>query len=152
MWQQVSPNKHRHTFYQSQAEPHSSVGSVAHLRTRGYWFDPRFGHYSFRGLMIAIATGFIPLTTIRCFHNDYVGKQPVAWKEYCAEYWLKELQESMYRCTGRRDMTEILFKTALNTIQSFNQFTNHKIHSFHSESVLRCRPVASIYRLAEKQI
>ena len=23
----------------------------------------------------------------------YVGKQPVAWKEYCAEYWLKELQD-----------------------------------------------------------
>ena len=23
--------------------------------------------------------------------NDYVGKQPVAWKEYCAVCWLKEL-------------------------------------------------------------
>ena len=31
------------------------------------------------------------LTAIRCFDNDYVGKQLVAWKEYCAEYWLKEL-------------------------------------------------------------
>ena len=30
-----------------------------------------------------------------------VGKQPVAWTEYCAEYWLKELQEGMdYRYTG----------------------------------------------------
>ena len=27
------------------------------------------------------------LTAIRCFNNDYAGKQPVAWKEYCAEYW-----------------------------------------------------------------
>ena len=35
------------------------------------------------------------LTAVRCFDNGYVGKQPVAWKEYCVEYWLKELQESM---------------------------------------------------------
>ena len=27
----------------------------------------------------------------------------------------------MDRCTGRRDITEILMKTALNTIQSINQ-------------------------------
>ena len=26
------------------------------------------------------------LTTVRCFDNGYVGKQPVAWKEYCVEY------------------------------------------------------------------
>ena len=31
------------------------------------------------------------LTVVRCFHNGYVGKQQVVWKEYCAEYWLKEL-------------------------------------------------------------
>ena len=48
-------------------------------------------------------------------------KQPVAWKEHCAEYWLKELQESMDRCTCRRDITEILLKMALNTVQSINQ-------------------------------
>ena len=46
----------------------------------------------------------------------------MAWKEYCAEYWLKELQESMDRCTGRRNITEVQLKTAsqLNTIQSIN--------------------------------
>ena len=71
--------------------------------------------------MIVIATGFIPLTAVRCFNNGHVGKQPVAWKEYCAEYWLKELQDSMDRCNGCRDITEILLKTALNTIQSINQ-------------------------------
>ena len=38
------------------------------------------------------------LTAVRCFDNGYVGKQPVAWKEYCSEYRLKELQESMDRC------------------------------------------------------
>ena len=52
----------------------------------------------------------------------YVGKQPVAWKEYCVEYWLKELQESMDRCTGCCDITEILLKTALNNIQSINPY------------------------------
>ena len=60
-------------------------------------------------------------TDVHYFNNSYVGKQPVAWKEYCAKYWLKELQESMDRCTGRHDITEILLKTAFNTIQSTNQ-------------------------------
>ena len=45
------------------------------------------------------------LTAVHCFDNGYVGKQPVAWKEYCAEYELKELQESMDRRTGRCDLT-----------------------------------------------
>ena len=70
--------------------PHSSVGGVADLRTVGRWFDPRLSQYSFQGLMIVIATGFIPLAAVHCFDNGYVGKQPVAWKEYCAEYWLQK--------------------------------------------------------------
>ena len=45
----------------------------------------------------------------------------MAWKEKYAEYWVKELQESMDWCTGCRDITEILFKMVLNTIQSYNQ-------------------------------
>ena len=44
------------------AEQNSSVGSVADLRTGGCWFDPRLGQYSFRGLMIVVATRFIPLS------------------------------------------------------------------------------------------
>ena len=57
-----------------------------------------------------------PLTAVCCFDNGYVGKQPVAWKEYCVE-----LQESMDRSTGHHNITEILLKTSLNTIQSINQ-------------------------------
>ena len=64
------------------------------------------------------------LTTFRCFDNGYVGNQPVAWKEYCAEYWLKQLQESMDKCTGHRHIIEILLKKALNTVQSINQSVN----------------------------
>ena len=45
-------------------EPQSSVGSVQDLIAGGRWFDPRLGQYSFRGLMIVIATGFIPLSTL----------------------------------------------------------------------------------------
>ena len=61
------------------------------------------------------------LTAVRCFDNDYVGMQPVAWKEYqCGKYCLKELHESMDRCIGRGDITEIPLRTALNTIQSTN--------------------------------
>ena len=55
------------------------------------------------------------------FDNVYVGKQPVGWKEYCEEYWLKEPKESMDRCTDCCNITEILLKVALNTIQSINQ-------------------------------
>ena len=27
------------------------------------------------------------LTTVHCFHDVYEEKQPVALKEYCADYW-----------------------------------------------------------------
>ena len=54
------------------------------------------------------------LNSVHCFQDGYVGKQPVAWKEYCVEYWLKELQESMDRCTGSGDMNEVTLKSALN--------------------------------------
>ena len=50
--------------HRNRVEPHSSIGSVADLRTGGRWFDPRFGKYSFRGLITVIATGFIPLSPL----------------------------------------------------------------------------------------
>ena len=53
------------------------------------------------------------LTPVHFFHNGYVGKQPVAWEKYCAENWLKELLESMDRCIGRPDITEILLNQSI---------------------------------------
>ena len=50
------------------------------------------------------------LTAVPCFDNSNVGKQAMAWKEYCADYWSKELQQSMNRCTDRRDIIEIRLK------------------------------------------
>ena len=38
--------------------------SVADVRTGGRWFDPRHNQYPFRGLMVVIATGFIPLSPL----------------------------------------------------------------------------------------
>ena len=46
------------------AEHHSSIGKEADLRAGGRGFDPRFSQYSFRDLMIVIATGFIPLSPL----------------------------------------------------------------------------------------
>ena len=105
-----------------EAEPHSSVGSIADLRTGGRWFDARLGQYSFRGLMSHCNRIHSSLPTFHCFNNGYQGKQPVAWTEYCTEYWLKELQESMDRCIGCCNITEILLKKALSTIQSISVF------------------------------
>ena len=56
------------------AEPHSTVGSVADVRTGGRWFDPLLSQYSFRGLMIVIATGFTPLSPLS------VVSTMVCWK------------------------------------------------------------------------
>ena len=104
------------------AKPHSSVSSLADLRTGGSWFDPRLGQYSFQGLMIVIATGFIHLSLLSIV-STMVMWESSQWdlKEYGVEYWLKELQECMDRYTGHHDIPEILLKTALNTIQSINQ-------------------------------
>ena len=45
----------------------------------------------------------------------------MAWKEYCVEYWLKELWESKDGFTGHHDIIKILLKTVWNTIQSIDQ-------------------------------
>ena len=50
---------------------------------------------------------------VYCFDNGYEGKIPVAWEKY----WLKDIKESMDICTDHPDITEILLKTAINTIR-----------------------------------
>ena len=77
--------KHSLVFFAHEvAEPHSSVDSVADLSTGGRWFDPRLGQYSFRELMIVIATGLIPLsplsvvsTMVMWESNLWLGKNTV---------------------------------------------------------------------------
>ena len=69
------------------AKPHSSVGSFEDLRA-GRWFDPWLGHYSFRGLIIVIATGFIPLSPLS------VVLTMVMWESS------QSLGKNIVRCTG----------------------------------------------------
>ena len=57
----------------------------------------------------------------------------MAWKEYCG---FKELQESMGRCTGCCNTTEILLKMALSTMQSINPVT--KLTKFLNVSYISC--------------
>ena len=80
------------------AEPHSSVGSIADLRTGGSWFDPRHGQYSFLELMIVIATGFISLSSLSIV-STMVTWESSQWlgKEYCTEYWLTLSQTTNFR-------------------------------------------------------
>ena len=97
----------------------SSCGSVEDMRTGSRWFKPAAWpiltpriYDSHWGRI------YSSLIAVHFFDDGNVGKQPVARKEYCAKNQLKELQESMARCTGHRDITEMTFKTALNIIQS----------------------------------
>ena len=88
------------------------------------------------------------LTAVCCFDNGYVGQQPVAWKEYYVEYWLKEHQESMDRYNGCRDINEILLKTALNTIQSINIF---KILTCHCTNAKFNNTKEGIFKIIMRQ-
>ena len=102
------------------AKPCSTVGSLQDLRTGGRWLDPRLGQYSFPGLMKVVVTEFIPLsplsivsTMVMWESSQWLGKNIVlCWVR------LKEPQESIDRCTGRRNIIEILLETTLNTAQS----------------------------------
>ena len=65
--------------------PQGSVDSIADLRTGSRWFDPWLSQYSIRGLMIVIATGFIPLsplsvvsTIIMLESSQWLGKN-IVW-------------------------------------------------------------------------
>ena len=77
------------------------------------------------------------ITTVHGFHNGYVGKQPVAWEEYCEECWLKDLQARVDRCTGHCNITEILMKTAFN--QLINSLT---AYDYFSDGHVGNQPVA----------
>ena len=98
-------------FFLKRRRPNSSVGSAQDLKTGSHWFDLGLGQNFFKRNDDSHCDRiYCSLTAVHCFPKGYIGKQPVAWKEYCAEYWLKILQESMDRCTGRCNINEILLK------------------------------------------
>ena len=60
--------------------------SVPGLKTRGRWFEPRLGQYYFPRIDESYFDRIhSSLAAVFCFDNGYVGKQPVASKEYCAD-------------------------------------------------------------------
>ena len=92
------------------AESHSSVGSVQDWRTGGRWFDPRLGQYSFRGLMIVIATEFIPLSPLSAV------SAMVMWKSS------KWLGKNIVRSTGKKNSRKACLHGYSQTL--FNQSIN----------------------------
>ena len=56
--------------------------------------------------------------------DGHVGKQLVAGKEYCTKHWLKKMRKIMDRCIGHGNVTEIMLKKALNTIQPIGSNQN----------------------------
>ena len=96
-------------------EPHASVYTVK--------IPLKVVHFARIQYHIRHSIACMDMQGALCFDDGYVGKQPMAWKEHCAECWLKEVHESMDRFTGRRDVTEteITSKTMLNTMQSIDQ-------------------------------
>ena len=118
--------------------PNSLVVSIPDLRKGGYWFDPPARLIFFPWIDDSHCDRIHSCpTTMLCFSEDYVGNQQVAWKEYCAEYWLKELQESKDSCTGCHDITEITMKTALNANQSINPWSSNMRVLKRQEALLK---------------
>ena len=98
------------------------------------------------------------LTSVYCFDDGYVRKQPVggyvrkqplALEEYCGVCWLTELQESMDRCTCHRN---IMLKTALNTMRSVNQSFLHCFTSHHLTSPHLYLPLHSSHHLTSPHL
>ena len=65
----------------------------------------------------------------------------MAWKEYCAEYLIKELLKRMDRCTGHRDITAILLKTALRTKHFIDLSIETICHKLPNLITLRKNPL-----------
>ena len=63
---------------------------------------------------------FIPLSPCPLFQQWLCGKAASGLERILCRLLVKKLLESMDLCTGPHDITEILLKTALNTIQSIN--------------------------------
>ena len=115
----------KYSIYIQSARSHSSIGSVTDFENR-WLVRSQARPICFQRIDDSHCNRIhSSLTAVHCFDNGYVGKQQVVWKEYCVEYWLKELQETMDKCTGHRDITEILLKTALNTIQYIQSKRDH---------------------------
>ena len=75
--------------------PHSSVGSVQDLRTGGCSFEPPAQSTFFQRIDDRHCDRIhSSLKAVQCCDDGDVGKQPLTWKEYCAECRLTLSQTS----------------------------------------------------------
>ena len=87
-------------------------------QSRGFEFEQQFCLYSFRRFTKVTVTSLIRLSTNGL--TVYVVKQPVVWKVCGVVSWSEKARKHMSMWTGRREMTEILLKTALKTYYILN--------------------------------
>ena len=81
---------------------HSTVGSVEDLRKGGFLFKPLAPPIFFQRHGDRIHSSLsILLMMVIWESSQWLGKN------ICAEYWLKELQESMDRCSGHHSLNKI---------------------------------------------
>ena len=73
--------------YQNRRAP-KSVGSIEDLRTGGHWFKPPAQPIYFRRIDGCHCNWIHSFSAVHCFDHGYVGKQQVAWKEFCAEEYM----------------------------------------------------------------
>ena len=105
-------------FFLRFAKPHSSVGSMQDLRTGGRWFDPLAQPILFLNIDDSHCDrSHSSLTTVHCFDNGYYGKAACGFEKILYGILVKRTPVSVDRCTGHRDIAEIMLKMALNTIQ-----------------------------------
>ena len=78
-------------FFVCLLSPRNSDGTVEDMRKGGRWFKPPIQPTFFLRIDDCHCDRIHSfLIDVHCFHNGYVRKQPMAWKEYCAEHWLKK--------------------------------------------------------------
>ena len=102
-----------------------SVISIAYLRTGSRWFDLRLGQKSLR------QDSFLCHCCL-LFRQWLCAKAASGLERILCGVLVKKLQESMDRFTGRRVITEILLKSALNAIQSITDLTTIKKKGFEN--------------------
>ena len=85
--------------------------------------------------MIVIATEFNSFSPLPIVSTVVMWESSQWLRKNIVGHSLKELQESINRCTGCCDITEMLLKTVLNTIQSTIDHSNF-MGSFNMK--LRC--------------
>ena len=105
------------------------------LQRTGRRFDSWLGQYSFRGLMMVMRKGsFLSHAVHPLFQHWQCGKAASGLERILCRVLVKKLLASKGMFTCCRNITEVLLKMILNTIQSINKSTTemHKAPFYKS--------------------